>query len=302
MRCAIIGYGYWGQIVEKYVKESELLELVGICDPYLPQAVKLESLVEEKKIDAAIVCTPIDTHFEVTKYLLENKIHVFCEKPLCKESMQVKELYDTARTNRVLLYTDYIYTVSPSVNAMKKYLKEKEPELGKAVYVNMAIEQFGKFYPDDNVFDVIGVHMLSVIAYVFDTKPGDIHIRSTELLQKNEYGLTESGIVRFTFGNVEGKIECSLLAHDKKRRVEIICESGLIIFDMLGSNTIQVIRHEQYAGAYREEVLYQFCYDESNNLKNVFAEFIRAVETLDMSNEKVAIQVAESLQLINRYS
>lgn len=298
MRCAIVGYGYWGKIVEKYVKESEHLQLVGICEPHLPETVKLETLVEEKKIDAAIVCTPIATHFEITRYLLEHGIHVFCEKPLCKESVKVRKLYEIAREKGVLLYTDYIYTVSPSINALKTFLKENEHKLGQAVYMNMVIEQFGRFYPEDDVFAVIGVHMLSVIAYVFDTEPGDIRILSSTPLRKNKTGLTEAGIVQFAVGNMTGKIECSLLSHDKKRRIEVLCESGLLVFDMLGEHTIQVFYHVEEEGAYREELLCQFCYDESNNLKAVFDAFAAAAETMDMSNEKIAIQVAESLEQI----
>lgn len=43
-------------------------------------------------VDAAIVCTPPNSHFEVVKHFLENGIHVLCEKPLTVDSKGAQDL------------------------------------------------------------------------------------------------------------------------------------------------------------------------------------------------------------------
>lgn len=43
------------------------------------------------------VCTPVDTHLEITRTLLERGCHVVCEKPLARDASTVAELYAHAR-------------------------------------------------------------------------------------------------------------------------------------------------------------------------------------------------------------
>lgn len=298
MRCAIIGYGYWGKIVKRYVEDAKELELVGICDRHYPQTAKLEHLVEGKQIDCAIVCTPVDAHYDVVKYLLEHSIHVFCEKPLCKNLAQAQELYAQAEKRNVLLYTDYIYTVSPSINALKEYLSQAPQELGDIVHVNMAIEQFGRFYKNDDVFEVIGVHMLSVISYLFGNGENAICVENVQVVKRGKNGLAEAGTVQFAVGKVHGKIECSLLSHEKKRRIEIYCEHGMLIFDMMREDTFLAIKHVEENGQYQECIIQQERYDENNNLKKVLVEFVSAAQRLNRANKEIALCVADALAQI----
>ncbi|MDD6058242.1 MAG: Gfo/Idh/MocA family oxidoreductase [Clostridiales bacterium] len=297
MRCVIVGYGYWGKIIERYVRESADFTLVGICSPRLSGAPTLRELVEDGGIAAAIVCTPTDTHFEIVSYLLENGIHVFCEKPLCKQLSQTKELYARAREHGVTLFADYIYTVSPSVCAMRDAVRDRE-ELGAPLYVRMEIAQFGRFYKTDDVFAVLGVHMLSVLGHVFDVSCGEVRILETKALRRNENGLAEAGWARFSMPKLSGEISCSLLAHEKQRRVELYCERGLVVFDMLGEKTMLAICHRKTEEGYEEKVLCEYCFDEGNNLSRALSRFAEDIRKGESSSESVAVLVADCLEQI----
>jgi predicted dehydrogenase len=52
------------------------------CRPYQDY----QQVLEENNIDGVIVCTPPNTHAEITKFFLENGVHVLCEKPLALNS------------------------------------------------------------------------------------------------------------------------------------------------------------------------------------------------------------------------
>ncbi len=82
MNICLIGYGYWGKILHKYLLNYKDLNLLGINDHHYDNSVDLKELINSKKIDAAFVCLPIEKHYEVVKELLVNGINVFCEKPL----------------------------------------------------------------------------------------------------------------------------------------------------------------------------------------------------------------------------
>jgi len=166
MKCVLVGYGYWGKILERYIKESSFFKLSGIYDPLLEDKLEMTEILTDKSIKCAFVCNPIDEHYSTVKLLLEHGKHVFCEKPLSKNLEESMELLNLAKKNNLTLFTDYIYTVSPSINEIKK----KVTVLGKVLYCEGNIKQFGKFYQNDNVFEVLGVHMLSAISYIFNSE------------------------------------------------------------------------------------------------------------------------------------
>lgn len=103
IKVVVLGYGHLGKWHCQKVDVLEQAELVAIVEPYEKNQVaakqnhshaKIVSDVKEiiDEFDAAIIVTPTSTHFELTQYLLENKKHVFCEKPLCSTSEEVQKL------------------------------------------------------------------------------------------------------------------------------------------------------------------------------------------------------------------
>lgn len=56
-----------------------------------------EAAVRENDLDAAVVCTPPNTHRDLAVLLLESGIHVLCEKPLALNSAEAAEMADCAR-------------------------------------------------------------------------------------------------------------------------------------------------------------------------------------------------------------
>jgi len=98
---AVIGFGHLGRWHTQKAAGLENANLVAIVEPFNKDAAKeaypncqivdnIKDVINE--IDAAIVVTPTSTHFELTKYLLENNKNVFCEKPLCSTYDEVEAL------------------------------------------------------------------------------------------------------------------------------------------------------------------------------------------------------------------
>lgn len=172
MRAALIGYGYWGKIIRKYIDENCNFDLLCIYtknpDPEerkkseLVFTQSLEAVLYDYQIEAAFVCTPIETHYEICKTLLLSGIYVFCEKPTVRRQEEFDILTRIAESRHKILYTDYIYLLSPSIKKMKEII----PLIGDINAIEGEISQFGNFYPDDTVFEVLGVHLLSVLVYL----------------------------------------------------------------------------------------------------------------------------------------
>ena len=192
------------------------------------------------------------------------------------------------------LFTDYIYTVSPSI----RFIKKHRDALGAVRYANLVIKQFGNFYKDDDVYEVIGVHMISAFLYIMDRQGQDIQVEKVLTIQRNERGYAEAGIIFFHMDELSGKIECSLTSAEKERKIELVCENGIIVFDMLREDTVQIIFHQKEGYQKKQRVLEKRAYDEKNNLSLILEEFYRTVQTGDSSNERISLRTAKVLERV----
>lgn len=89
IKAGIIGFGKMGKIRKKVIENNPYLTLKAICDPSLSSQNGTSSNkffndyqeLLKQNIDAVFVCTPNKFTPEIVISALENKKHVFCEKP-----------------------------------------------------------------------------------------------------------------------------------------------------------------------------------------------------------------------------
>lgn len=60
-------------------------------------------VMDGKRIDAAIICTPPNIHAEIATYFLQNGVHVLCEKPFAINSQQAALMTQEAGKRECLL-------------------------------------------------------------------------------------------------------------------------------------------------------------------------------------------------------
>lgn len=119
LRAGIIGCGGIG--VEKHLPSISKLnevEVVAFCDTIIDKAERAagqygtidanictdyREILVDTSIDIIYVCTPNDSHAEITIAALESGKHVMCEKPMAKTSAEAKAMLETAhRTGKKL--------------------------------------------------------------------------------------------------------------------------------------------------------------------------------------------------------
>ena len=136
MKVVQIGVGGWGKNHSRVLSEFGVLS--AVCDTSSQRAKEFgkkysvnshnsfESLLEHEEFDAALVCTPTFTHSDITKRLIENKKHVFVEKPMTYLSEDGQNLIDAAKRNNVILTCGYIERFNPAVASVKDFLKSQK--------------------------------------------------------------------------------------------------------------------------------------------------------------------------------
>jgi predicted dehydrogenase len=134
IKIAVIGAGKMGISHLSILGANSDVEVVGVCDTskivteFLSKHGRFDcfadysKMVDEKKPDAVVVALPTKFHYPVIKDLLNRKIHVFAEKPLCLKEQQGEELVTLAERQKVVNQTGYHNKFIGTFREMKRVI------------------------------------------------------------------------------------------------------------------------------------------------------------------------------------
>ena len=180
MKVVQIGVGGWGKNHSRVLSEFGVLS--AVCDANSERAEEFgkkysvnfydsfESLLEKEKFDAALVCTPTFTHSDITTRLIENKKHVFVEKPMTYLSEDGQNLIALAKRNNVILTCGYIERFNPAVASVKDFIKSQK--YGDLIRLEFYREhRMPQHIKDVGVIYDTSVHDIDTAMWLFDETP-----------------------------------------------------------------------------------------------------------------------------------
>jgi predicted dehydrogenase len=111
-----------------YQKSREFAKKEGIdadrCYETVEAMIKGEkSRQEGDRMEACSIVTPNYLHFPFAKMLLENGIHVMCEKPMTMTVPEAEELAKIVETKKLTFALTHTYTGYPMVRQMREMIK-----------------------------------------------------------------------------------------------------------------------------------------------------------------------------------
>jgi len=175
-----IGVGGWGKNHSRVLSESGVLS--AVCDANSERAEEFgkkysvnfydsfESLLKQEEFDAALVCTPTFTHSDITTRLIENKKHVFVEKPMTYLSEDGQNLVELAKRNKVILTCGYIERFNPAVASVKDFIKSQK--YGDLIRLEFYREhRMPQHIKDVGVIYDTSVHDIDTAMWLFDETP-----------------------------------------------------------------------------------------------------------------------------------
>lgn len=119
LRGAILGLGKMGLSHAAIVGAHPSVDLVAVCDTSsmilegFKKYTKVNTysdhkkMIDNEKLDFAVVATPTKFHYPMVKYAFDNNINVFCEKPFCLLPSEGEELIDSARQKSLINQVGY---------------------------------------------------------------------------------------------------------------------------------------------------------------------------------------------------
>ncbi|MCE1247735.1 MAG: Gfo/Idh/MocA family oxidoreductase [Firmicutes bacterium] len=316
----LIGFGYWGKILLKYLTNNEGFRLKSIAvrnpkkiESAVPAGVKLCTVGEiasDSEIDAVFIATPIKSHFELVKLFLKHGKHIFCEKPLTEKYSEALELKNLAENSGLTLFTDYIYTFSPSLKKMTELALSGEIGTIRSVVFN--IRQLGHF-SENNVYMDLGCHCLALLDTIAPLHlsenpaqkiPGKWVFSRRDIMSGDN--ITETGEIDFELietkdESIKGSMFLSFNHPWKNRNITIYGNKGSITYDMIKDPPLQMEKYSVNRMISRDPEKRQasgFNFDESNNIAFTVEHFHKILTGEAESNTEQAVRVTRILEKI----
>jgi len=234
-----IGVGGWGKNHSRVLSEFGVLS--AICDTNSQRAEKFgkkysvnfynsfENLLEKEKFDAALVCTPTFTHSDIATKLIENKKHVFVEKPMTYLSEDGQNLIDAAKRNNVILTCGYIERFNPAVASVKDFLKSQK--YGDLIRLEFYREhRMPQHIKDVGVIYDTSVHDIDTAMWLFDETPEVVYAIAGKINHEHEDFAT---IMLGFKDNKTATISSNWITPIRVRNFNAVCTEARIFSDFI---------------------------------------------------------------------
>jgi len=232
LRTGVVGVGHMGKNHARIYSELESCTLSAVYDQNPDTAheigkkyrAKATSSLEEfaTLVDAATICTPTVTHYEIGKFLLERGKHLLVEKPIAGSPEHARELSELAAEKNCVLQVGHIERFNPALAALEKKLQ------------NPRFLEVTRLSPYPNRSTDVGVvldlmiHDIEVILHLVRSPVTSIDPVGISVLSKGE----DIANVRFHFENgCVANVTASRISQDKVRKIRVFQENAYLSLD-----------------------------------------------------------------------
>jgi len=245
-----IGLGGWGKNHTRIL--SQLGVLSAVCDVDHKKSKEygerysvnyydsLDELIKSEDFDGAFVVTPTSTHTEIAEKLLEAKKHVFVEKPMTYKSEDGQKLVRLAEQNRVILTCGYIERFNPTVNLVKKFVKENR--FGELMMLEFHRENRMPLHIKDvGVIYDTSVHDIDTANWLFDDVPQVVFARAGRIKHIHE---DFASIMLGYKNNKVAMISSNWITPKRVRTFTAVCTDAVITSDFI-SQEVTIEKKEE---------------------------------------------------------
>ncbi len=317
IRVGLVGLGYWGPNLARVLANNGCCELVGCCDldpEKLNKVTRQYPAVEpfrdfnqflNSNIDAVLLATNINTHYELAKRALIRGKHVFVEKPLADSSKKAAELAHLAKFTGLTLMTGHTFIYSPPVVKVKELIDSGT--LGDVRYISISRVNLGLYQQDVDVVWDLAVHDLSILLYWLDESPVKAWSFGRSCLNSKQ----DVAFLWFRFpSGIVASCEVSWLAPQKMRRTCVVGSNKMVVYDdMEPSEKVKIFERGVILNAPHNFGEFQLTYRMgdviSPNLANVeplaveIDHFLKCIETgqVPITNGVFGTEVVRAIEM-----
>ena len=322
IKIGIIGCGYWGPNYVRIINELDGCQAQYCCDLEEKNLLKIKKIFHGTKIfrdyremiklsdvDAVVIATPLDSHYEIARFCMNNNKHVLVEKPFTYTVREAQSLIRASERNNVILMAGHVYECNPGVQKLKEIIEEGK--LGELCYVHAERMGLGPIRKHADVLRDLATHDISIAVYLLNALPKEITAVGGSYIQRGTGDVVFLSL-KFQSGLIYN-ISASWIAPEKIRKTTVVGTMGMAVFDDINKAELLKIYERQI----RKEMLdstpeyndhqlvvsigsiYIPKIEQTEPLKNQLLRFLEAVSRNDRSlaNLGHSLKIVEILEM-----
>jgi predicted dehydrogenase len=242
LKVGIIGCGYWGPHIVRTFMEIPEASVAAVIDrdparlqhirfrhPQIPHVSGDYRDLFDMGLDAVVVSTPSETHFEIVSTCLQQGLDVLVEKPLATSLEQALRLNELAQARDRIMMVGHISAYNPAVHALKSMIDSGE--LGEIRYIDAVRVGLGVFHPTLNVIWDLAPHDISILLHILGESPWSVSTRGIACVQES---IEDVAYMTLAFpSGILAHTRMSWLDPCKTRRVTVIGSKKMVVYDDL---------------------------------------------------------------------
>ncbi|MBN1696520.1 MAG: Gfo/Idh/MocA family oxidoreductase [Spirochaetales bacterium] len=236
----IVGCGYWGPNLIRNFRSLTDCRVIKVCDkddkrlnhmkeiyPEVDTTTDYSSLVDDDRIDAIVVATPVSTHFKLARMALQAGKHTFIEKPMAGSTEECQALNDIAHEKSLVLMVGHTFIYTATVRKIKEIIDSGD--IGEVLYIKSQRLNLGLFQNDINVTWDLAPHDISIILYLINERPVSVNCVGKAHIHPKIEDVTT--LTMDFSNNFFAIIQSSWLDPRKIREFTIIGSKKMIVYD-----------------------------------------------------------------------
>nr|WP_136250997.1 Gfo/Idh/MocA family oxidoreductase [Ningiella ruwaisensis] len=257
------------------------------------------ALVQSNDIDVVYIATTHNFHFEHIKLCLAHNKHVLCEKPLCINAKQAREIQALAKTQQRLVVEAVWTRFLPAIQSLKEMLDNKVIGNITSVYCNFSLNReladehrlMNPKLAGGALLD-LGIYPITFADIVFDEKPS----RANASAIKSHTGVDKVSSYMLTYSDGASALLSAGFKQSAVIEAKVHGELGYIeIPHFLGANCFTVHLDgkdpKTYSYPYNDTEKFRFEIEHVNNcLKKHYSDspilsLSKSIDLLDIMDE-----------------
>jgi len=247
---AQIGVGYWGPNLLRNLVSHSRIQVKRVVDLSLERRTFVNSLYPDLKvsgeandifndsgIEAVVIATPVESHFELSMEALGSGKHILVEKPMATTVEDIDKIGVLAQQNNRVAMVGHTFLYNPAVRAVKEIIDSGK--LGDIRYIYSQRVNLGRIRSDVDALWNLAPHDISIMQYWLGD-PTPIAVKRTGM------AYVQSKIEDVSFLNIKYpnnilvNIHVSWLDPRKVRRITVVGSEQMVVYDDLAEDKVVI--------------------------------------------------------------